>query len=283
MNKDVIHHCVRCMKRCICSLPALLFPLWAEPPHGVLRRLWESGAAGALCNKSEARQLLSRPSSPPRLRHKDPGLATRKPASLYMGCGVDMLPFFFDMLRKRRLEVSHLPDRWQANACVGPFLSALLHCGGHLHDNAITKITRAEGWALWLNVNKQILHAGSESKPEILQLSTLLIMFKSHLHHPYADFCAAHAANVRMQPQISKQHREQTRHRPTPVAFFGEGPLIPPADSVWAERPPAAAAADWRHRVTSSKQSKSAESPTQKADCMYNRTEKHTQRTCILK
>lgn len=81
----------------------------------------------------------------PRLRHKDPGLATRKPASLYMGCGVDMLPFFFDMLRKRRLEVSRLPDRWQANACVGPFLSALLHCGGHLHDNAITKITRAEG------------------------------------------------------------------------------------------------------------------------------------------
>lgn len=171
-----------------------------------------------------------------------------------------------------------------AGQCVrGPFSeSSALLWGGNLHDNAITKITRAEGWALLLNVNKQILRTGSISKPEILQSSTLLMMFKLQLHHAYADFCAAHAGNVRMQPEISKQHREQTRHRPTPVAFFGEGPLIPPADSVWAERPPAAAAANWRHRVTSTKQSKSAEFPTQKADWMYNGTEKHTHRRLAI-
>lgn len=57
------------------------------------------------------------------------------------------------------------------------------------------------------------------------------------------------AGNVRMQlhtksfsTKVTKQRGEQTRCRPTPVAFFGEGPLIPPADSVWAEGPPAAAA-----------------------------------------
>lgn len=64
-----------------------------------------------------------------------------------MGCGVYTLPFPGNVARKKRHEVSHLPDRWQGNACVGPFLRALLYCGGggNLHDNAITKITRAEG------------------------------------------------------------------------------------------------------------------------------------------
>lgn len=36
-----------------------------------------AGDAGALGNKSERSQLLSRPSSPLRLCHKDPGAATR--------------------------------------------------------------------------------------------------------------------------------------------------------------------------------------------------------------
>lgn len=42
--------------------------------------------------------------------------------------------------------------------------------------------------------------------------------------------------------EVTQQRGEQTRCRPTPVAFFGEGPLIPPADSIWTEGPPAAAA-----------------------------------------
>lgn len=105
------------------------------------------------------------------------------------------------------------------------------------------------------DINKQTLHTGSTARPETLQLPTPVMMFKIHL--PRAEThvrsvrqtsAEAHAGNVRMQPhtrpETSEQHREQTRRRPTPVAFFGEGPLIPPADSVWAEGPPAAAAAN---------------------------------------
>lgn len=45
-------------------------------------------------------------------------------------------------------------------------------------------------------------------------------------------------AHVSHQTEVAKQ---QTRRRPTPVAAFAEGPLFPPAGSVQAEGPPAAA------------------------------------------
>lgn len=79
---------------------------------------------------------------------------------------------------------------------------------------------------------------------------------------PICSAWECHSTQIR---RVTKQRREQTRRRLTPVVFFGEGPLIPRADSVLAKGPPSAAA-NWRHRVTSAnpRREKSIESWTAK-------------------
>lgn len=133
INKDVINEC-RLVYRKVRVFPSravgtVMIGRHMEPGGGCEG----AGDAGALGNKSQQSQLLSRPSS--RLCHQDLALATPlNPLhfqGLIMGCGVYALLFFpGNVARKRRREVSHLPDRWQGNACVGPLLKALLYCGG---------------------------------------------------------------------------------------------------------------------------------------------------------
>lgn len=93
INKDVIHH-YGLMCRKVHMFPsrtvvAVMIGRHMERGGGSGR----AGDAGALGNKSEQSQLLSRPSSPLRLCHKDLGVETPQFNPLHfkaliMGCGV---------------------------------------------------------------------------------------------------------------------------------------------------------------------------------------------------
>lgn len=141
-------------ERRICSppllLPLLLATTWSQAAGPRAR-----GTPGPTATKEQSQLLpTASPALTSALAHEHPGWRRAKHSLLkglvgelgvYYGVRRLMGAFLRNVARKRTHEVLHLPDRWQGHACAGPFLRALLHCGGDLHDNASREITRAAG------------------------------------------------------------------------------------------------------------------------------------------